>query len=425
MVTFEKQVLANGLRVLVHRDCSTPMATVNMLYNVGSRDEDPGKTGFAHLFEHLMFEGSVNIPDFDTQIQNAGGENNAFTTTDLTNYYITIPAQNLETAFWLESDRMLGLAFANDKLAVQKNVVVEEYRQSYLNQPYGDVWLLLRPLAYTTHPYRWPTIGKDIQHIKGATLDDVKLFFCKFYHPANAILSVTGHVDPDQVFALAQKWFGEIPSGQPTVRNIKPEPPQNAQRRLSVERAVPFGQIYIAFHTCGRADTEFFPTDLLSDVLSNGTSSRLIQRLVKEKRLFSRVNAYLTGSIDNGLFVVTGTLLRETSMEQAEMALFDQLRLLQNQPIGQRELQKIKNKAEASHIFSEANVMDKAMNLAYYELLGNADLINRQTAMYFNQTSEMLWHTAQQILVPEKASILQYHAAESTQYIGRINDKPE
>ncbi len=413
MLKFEKQVLANGLRVVVHRDNSTPMATFNLLYNVGSRDDGPDKTGFAHLLEHLMFEGSVNIPDFDTQIQNAGGENNAFTTNDLTNYYITVPAQNIETAFWLESDRMLGLALSNDKLAVQKNVVVEEFRQSYLNQPYGDVWLLLRPLVYTTHPYMWPTIGKDIQQIKDATLDDVNHFFKKFYHPANAILAVTGHIDPAHVFALAQKWFGDIPMGQPFVRNIEPEPVQYAQRRLSVVRPVPFGQIYIAFHTCGRANKEFYATDLLSDVLANGTSSRLIQRLVKDKRLFSQVNAYITGSIDNGLFVVTGTLLEETSMELAEVALFEELYKLRKETISKRELQKVKNKAEASHIFSDADVMDKAMNLAYYEMLGDADLINCQTSMYFNQTAQMLKQTAQQIFLPERASILHYHASKS------------
>jgi len=413
MVKFERQTLGNGLRVIAHRDTSTPMAAVNVLYDVGARDEDPDKTGFAHLFEHLMFEGSVNIPDFDTQLQNAGGENNAFTTNDITNYYNTLPAQNLETAFWLESDRMLGLAFSEEKLAVQKNVVVEEYRQSYLNQPYGDVWLLLRPLAYTRHPYMWPTIGKDISQIRDASVDDVRHFFKKFYHPANAILTVSGNVYPDHVFRLAEKWFGDIPAGEPFVRTFEQEPVQKAQRRLSVERHVPFDQIFMAFHTCGRAVNEFYATDLLSDVLSNGSSSRLVQRLVKEKRMFSEVNAYITGNIDKGLFVVTGKLHEETTMEAAERAFFTELELLKNEPLDERELQKIKNKAEASHIYSESNVMAKAINLAYYELLGDAELLNRQTDLYFSQTAGMLKETASRLFSPERATVLNYHALKT------------
>ncbi|MBW6499033.1 MAG: insulinase family protein [Bacteroidales bacterium] len=412
MVRFEKQMLGNGLRVIVHRDTSTPIAAVNVLYDVGARDEDPSRTGFAHLFEHLMFEGSLNIPDFDTRLQDAGGENNAFTTNDITNYYDTLPAQNLETAFWLESDRMLGLAFSEQKLEVQKNVVVEEFRQSYLNQPYGDVWMLLRPLTYQVHPYMWPTIGKDISHIREASLADVKHFFGRFYHPANAILSVSGNVEPDQVFRMAEKWFGDIPAGEPYLRNLPVEPAQTAQRRLRVEREVPFDQLFLAFHTSKRKDDTFYATDLLSDVLSNGSSSRLVQNLMKEKRMFSEVNAYITGSMDKGLFVVTGKLHEETSMEAAEQAFFDELRVLQNELVGDRELQKIKNKAEASHIFSESNVMAKAMNLAYYELLGDAGLLNQQTTFYFEQTPDALQEIALSLFAPERASVLQYHSVK-------------
>lgn len=412
MVRFEKTVLGNGLRVIVHRDTSTPIAAVNVLYDVGARDEDPSRTGFAHLFEHLMFEGSVNIPNFDTRLQDAGGENNAFTTNDITNYYDTLPAQNLETAFWLESDRMLGLAFSEQKLEVQKNVVVEEFRQSYLNQPYGDVWMLLRPMAYQKHPYMWPTIGKDISHIRDASLADVKHFFHKFYHPANAILSVSGNVEPDLVFRMAEKWFDDIPAGEPYIRNFPAEPAQTAQRRLRVEREVPFDQLFLAFHTGKRSDDDFYATDLLSDVLSNGSSARLVQNLVKEKRLFSEVNAYITGSMDKGLFVITGKLHEETSMETAEQAFFDELRILENEAVGERELQKIKNKAEASHIFSESNVMAKAMNLAYYELLGDAGLLNKQTTLYFEQTPAALQQTACGLFAPERASVLQYHSVK-------------
>jgi zinc protease len=413
MVRFEKQVLANGLRVIVHRDISTPMAAVNVLYDVGARDEDPNRTGFAHLFEHLMFEGSVNIREFDTMLQDAGGENNAFTTNDITNYYDTLPAQNLETAFWLESDRMLGLAFSEEKLAVQKNVVIEEFRQSYLNQPYGDVWMLLRPLAYQKHPYKWPTIGKDISHIRDASLYDVRQFFRKYYHPGNAILTVSGNVEPDRVFRMAEKWFGEIPAGEPYFRRLPQEPAQSIQRRLKVEREVPFDQLFITFQTCGRGDNAFYATDLLSDVLSNGSSSRLVQHLVKEKRMVSEVNAYITGSLDQGLFVVTGKLHEETSMEDAEKAFFVEMETLVNEPVGERELQKIKNKAEASHIYSESNVLAKAINLAYYELLGDAGQLNRQPELYFLQTPGMLQQIAASLFSPERASVLEYHALKS------------
>lgn len=410
MVGFEKQVLKNGLRVIVHQDSSTPLSAVNVLYDVGARDESPDRTGFAHLFEHLMFEGSVNIPEFDTRLQDAGGENNAFTTNDLTNYYDTLPAQNLETAFWLESDRMLGLAFSEEKLSIQKNVVIEEFRQSYLNQPYGDVWMLLRPLAYKHHPYMWPTIGKDISHIRDASLDEVRAFFRKFYHPGNAILTVTGNAKPAEVFKLAEKWFGDISRGETFFRDLPQEPVQTTARRLQVERDVPFDQIFMAFPSCGRGDTDFYATDLLSDILSNGSSSRLVQRLVKEKRMFSEVNAFLTGSLDQGLFVVSGKLHEETRMQDAEAVFLEELESLKKEAPGGRELQKVKNKAEASHIYSEANVLAKAINLAYYELLGDAAWLNRQPELYFAQDAGRLQQTARELFRPERVSVLEYHS---------------
>jgi len=227
VVNFERFSLPNGLRVVVHRDTSTPMAVVNVMYDVGAKDEDPNKTGFAHLFEHLMFGGSVNIPVYDEPLQMAGGENNAYTTNDLTNYYIQIPAENLETAFWLESDRMLSLAFTDNSLEVQRKVVCEEFKEHYLNKPYGDVWLKLRELAYEVHPYRWMTIGKELSHIENAQLQDVKNFFFKHYRPVNAILVVAGNVTVDQVKTLAEKWFGPIGSGQKYNRNLPEEPQQS------------------------------------------------------------------------------------------------------------------------------------------------------------------------------------------------------
>ncbi len=408
MVEFRKHTLSNGLKVIVHRDTTTPMAAVNILYDVGARDEDPDRTGFAHLFEHLMFEGSVNILRYDYHLQHAGGENNAFTTNDITNYYLTLPAQNLETAFWLESDRMLNLAFSEEKLATQKNVVVEEYRQSYLNQPYGDAWLMLRPLAYTEHPYRWATIGQCIDHIYHANLADVKSFFKRFYHPANAILTVAGHVDPDHVFKLAEKWFGEIDAGQGNIRDLPREPSQKEERRQVVERDVPQDQIFMAFHMCARTHPDFFATDLLSDILANGDSARLPAKLVHEQKLFSEVNAYLTGNIDPGLFVITGKPHSHVDARQAEEILWREALTMANEAIGVRELQKVKNKIEATQTFSESNVLAKAMNLSYHELLGDAAMINKQTDAYFSVDASHIKRVAADLFALRNVSVLHY-----------------
>lgn len=408
MVEFTKHTLTNGLKVIVHRDVTTPMAAVNILYDVGARDEDPNRTGFAHLFEHLMFEGSVNIPRYDYHLQHAGGENNAFTTNDITNYYLTLPAQNLETAFWLESDRMLGLAFSEEKLATQRNVVAEEFRQSYLNQPYGDAWLMLRPLSYTAHPYRWATIGQSIDHIYQASLDDVKDFFKRFYHPANAILTVAGNVEPDQVFKLAEKWFGGIFPGQGYVRSLPKEPPQNEERRQVVERNVPQDQIYMAFHMCARTHPDFCATDLLSDILSNGDSARLTAKLVHDKKLFSEVNAYITGSIDPGQFLITAKPHNHVDVRQAEEILWQEALGMANEKVGERELQKVKNKIEASQTFSESNVLAKAMNLSYFELLGDAGKINEQIDAYFSVDASGIRRVAADLFALRNASVLHY-----------------
>jgi len=306
MLGFERFTLKNGLRVIVHIDESTPLACVNILYDVGARDEDESRTGFAHLFEHLMFGGSINIPSYDEPLQRVGGENNAFTTNDITNYYLTLPAANLETAFWLESDRMLSLAFSEKSLEVQRNVVIEEFKQRYLNQPYGDIWLRLRPLVYKVHPYKWATIGKEISHIEQATMDDVKAFFAKHYCPTNAVMVVAGNVTVPQVKALAEKWFEPIPSGEKPVRNLPVEPPQTAHRREVIHADVPFDALYMAFRMCSRYDKEYYAMDLISDILSRGNSSRLYNRLIKEKNLFSELNAYVMGELDNSIFIVSG-----------------------------------------------------------------------------------------------------------------------
>ncbi len=411
MVSYEKHSLPNGLRILVHRDDTTPMAAVNILYNVGARDEDPERTGFAHLFEHLMFEGSKNIPDYDRRLQHAGGENNAFTTNDITNYYLSLPAQNLEVAFWLESDRMLGLAFSEEKLATQKNVVVEEFRQSFLNQPYGDAGLLLRPLAYEIHPYRWPTIGKDISHIQEATLEEVRQFFHAHYHPGNAILSVSGNVIPEEVFRLAGKWFGELPGRKTPQRKLPAEPLQRKQKRLVVQREVPQHQLIMSFHTCSRLHPDFHATDLLSDVLANGDSSRLIRKLVNHKKYFSEANAYVTGSLDPGQLVISARLHKGVDPVHAEEILWKELALLAGEPLGERELEKVKNKVETTHTFSESNHLAKAMNLAYYELMGEAGLLNLQMEKYARVSPERLQKVAAGIFTEKNASVLHYEKA--------------
>src|SRR6186997_628037 len=344
MIRFEKFVLQNGLRVIVHQDTSTPMAVMNIMYDVGARDEEPERTGFAHLFEHLMFGGSVNIPNYDEPLQMAGGENNAYTTNDLTNYYIQLPAENLETAFWLESDRMLSLAFTDKSLDVQRKVVCEEFKEHYLTKPYGDVWHKMRELAYKVHPYRWMTIGKELSHIEMARLEDVKNFFFRYYRPVNAVLVVAGNVTVEKVKALPQKWFGDIPSGTPYKRNLPQEPEQLEERRLEIRSNVPLDALYKCWHMAGRLDRRYYIVDLLTDILSGGGSSRLYQSLVKEKQLFSNLECHHFGSTDNGLLCIEGKLVKGVSMDEAEKAIEAELDKMRNEPVSETELQKVKNK---------------------------------------------------------------------------------
>ncbi len=408
MINFNRFTLANGLSVLVHEDDTTPMAVLNILYDVGARDEEEGRTGFAHLFEHLMFGGSVNIPSYDEPLQRVGGENNAFTSNDITNYYITLPAVNIETAFWLESDRMLSLAFSEKSLETQRNVVCEEFKQRYLNQPYGDVWLKLRPLAYHKHPYRWATIGQDLAQIENAKMEDVKAFFKKHYNPQNAIMVVGGNVKTEEVKQLAEKWFGNIPAGEKYHRNLPKEPVQTETRKLTVEANVPLNAIYIAFKMPARLDKSYQIYDLMSDVLSQGQSSRLFNSLLKEQKLFSDINAYITASIDQGLFVVEGKLVEGVKMEEAEAAIWRELEKLTNEQVTENELTKVKNKSESIMVFSEMNLLDKAMNLAYYELLGDAANLNTEIDKYLKITAAQIQEAARETFRKEQSSTLYY-----------------
>src|SRR4051812_29065216 len=410
MIQFEKFTLSNGLRVIVHQDLSTPMAVTNIMYDVGARDENPQQTGFAHLFEHLMFGGSVNISDYDEPLQRAGGENNAYTTNDLTNYYIQLPAENLETAFWLESDRMLSLAFSENSLDVQRKVVCEEFKEHYLNKPYGDVWHKMRDLAYKVHPYRWMTIGKELSHIEEAQLQDVKSFFFKHYRPVNAILVVAGNVTVDQVKKLTEKWFGPIESGEKYVRNIPKEPEQGAPRRLEVHADVPLDALYKCWHIYPRLDHRYYVSDLITEVMSGGGSSRLYQALVKEKQLFSNIECYHFGTVDAGLLAIEGKIVKGVKVEDAEAAINEELDKLKAEKVTEAELQKVKNKTESMIAFEDMSVMNRANSLAFYELLGDAGLMNSELEKYNSITGNEILKESQGIFREENSSTLYYRS---------------
>lgn len=409
MIKFSRHILENGLTVLCNTDSGTPFVSVNILYKVGAKNEIPQKTGFAHLFEHLMFSGSVNVKDFDREVQLAGGDSNAYTTNDYTNYYITIPAENLETALWLESDRMLGLNLTPQALDVQKHVVIEEFKQRYLNAPYGDIWLKLRPLSYRVHPYRWPTIGISPEHIEKATAEDVKEFFRHYYAPNNAIIGISGNVSEDKAFKLVRKWFGDIPPSDYRQTPLPQEPEQTEARRLVLtDNPVPADVIYKVYHMGSRNSENFYRCDIISDILSNGQSSRLYLHLIKESRLFSSIDAYVTGDIDPGLFVFSGKLSEGSSVEAAEASMEKELKNFIEDPIPGHELRKVIHKTEARISFSEINYQSKANNLAFFEYLGDAELINNENKKYEQITPEKMKETARNLFRPENCSTLIY-----------------
>jgi predicted Zn-dependent peptidase len=408
MIAFEKFILDNGLRVIIHEDASTPMVAVNVVYDVGSKYEDPDKTGFAHLFEHLMFGGSVNIPDFDGPIQDAGGDNNAFTNSDVTNFYVLIPAQNVETALWLESDRMLQLRFSKKNLSTQKKVVIEEFKETCLNEPYGDMWHHLSKLAYQHHPYQWPTIGKEISHISDATLEEVESFFYKYYRPDNAVLVLAGNITYQSGLELAKKWFGDIPSGGFSKQILPKEPKQHQFRQEVLYRDVPHDAIYRGYHMPERLSPAYYTCDLISDILANGRSSRFYQRLYKEQQLFSTIDAFISGTSDPGLFIIEGKTMPDVNLELASEAINKELGFLKNELISDSELTKLKNGLESSLIFSEVSVLNKALSLAYFEVLGDAAWINREAELYQKITAEDIRTTAQSIFSEDNCNEVIY-----------------
>ena len=408
MIRFAKKVLPNGLRIVHHYDATSPMVAVNLLYDVGAKDESPDRTGFAHLFEHLMFGGTPCVPSYDEPVQMAAGENNAWTSNDFTNYYVTLPKQNAEIGFWLEADRMQGLLFSEKSLEVQRQVVIEEFKQRYLNQPYGDVGLLLRPLAYTTHPYQWATIGKSIDHIHTASMEEVKSFFYHHYAPNNAVLSVCGDIDSATTFRLAEKWFGHIEKREIPPRLLSAEPVQSEKRFKQVEKDVPLNAIYMAFHMCGRNNRDYHATDLISDILSGGQSSRLTQNLVREEPVFVSLDAYIGGDVEPGLFHVSGKINPAYSVQAAEERLWQELKRIANEQVFEPELQKVKNKVEANLIYGESHYLNKAMSLAQFELLGDAGMINNEIDKYRNVTVQDIQRVSSEVFRETNCSVLHY-----------------
>ncbi|MBV6641848.1 MAG: insulinase family protein [Cyclobacteriaceae bacterium] len=408
MINYHRESLRNGLDVIVHEDHSSSTVCLNLLYKVGARNEDPEKTGFAHLFEHLMFGGSKHVKNFDEPLQKVGGENNAFTSNDITNYYVTIPSDNVETAFWLESDRMLSLSFDPEVLEVQRRVVIEEFKQRYLNQPYGDVWLKLRPMAYKKHAYQWPTIGKDISHIENATMEDVKNFFFQYYRPSNAILVVAGDITVDRAMKLSEKWFGGIDDQKTLVRMPDMEPEQSEAREMIVQNKVPVKAIYKTYHMAERVSERYYSEDLLSDILGRGHSSILYQKLVKEKKYFSGISSYITGNIDPGLMVISGKLNEGVDEKMANAEIEKIIQDTIDKGIQGDDLEKVKNQSESSHLFSQIEVLNRAMGLAFAAFLGNIDLVNNEQQYFRKVTKDEVVGAASRVLRPTNCSTLFY-----------------
>lgn len=413
MVHFNRFRLSNGLKVIVHEDHTTPLAVVNVLYDVGARDENPEQTGFAHLFEHLMFGGSVNIPMYDEPLQRAGGDNNAYTTNDLTNYYIQLPAENIETAFWLESDRMLSLAFSEKSLEVQRKVVCEEFKEHYINKPYGDVGRLLRELTFKRHPYRWMTIGRQLSHIENARLEDVKNFFALHYNPSNAILVVGGNVKTEQVKTLAEKWFGSVPGGKKYVHRMDPEPEQSEARHQEVTADVPLDAFYRCYPIYARLDKRYYVVDIITDILAGGRSSRLYQSLVKEKKIFSEVNCYHYGSLDAGMLTIEGKLVKGVRMREAEMAVEKELQQMVEEEVPASELQKVKNRIESLIAFEDTALLSRCNNLAFYELLGDAAMMNEESQRYQAVTTADVLSVSKAVFDPDHRNTLYYFAKQN------------
>lgn len=407
---FKRHILSNGLRLIVHEDPTTPLASCNVVYNVGSRDESPEMTGMAHLFEHFMFTGSKNIADYDAQLQKVGAINNAYTTQDITHYYITLPAVNIEHALWLESDRMMELAFQQSKLDVQKQVVIEEFKENFLNRPYGDMWMLFNDFYFQKHPYQWLPIGKAINHIEKVTMDDMKKFFYHFYRPNNSVLTVAGNVRFEEMVPLVEKWFGDIPSGNPVGKNFPRELPLTQSRFLEVHRDVPADMLFKGWPTCGRLEDDFYAYDLLSDLFGSGQSSFLYKELVLDHHIFTDISAYVTGTLDPGVFVVGGRPDENVSIEEADRILCDYLYQLPEKLIQQRDLQKVKNRVETIILQNDIKIEDRASSLAVSECFSCVEDFNDEINRYFAVSEEKINLLCQQLFQKKQETTMYYRA---------------
>lgn len=407
MIKYRDYTLDNGLRLIVNEDKNTELVAVNMLYKVGAKNEEEDHTGFAHLMEHLMFSGSESYKDFDILINSMGGESNAFTNNDITNFYVSIPYIYLETILKIEADRMKNLIIDEEHLSVQKRVVIEEFKQRYLNQPYGDLYKEMRELSFKVHPYKWQTIGKDVSHIESATLSIVKDFYDEYYQPNNAILSISGNVESESVFTLVKGIFNFPSTNQKTIR-YQQEPKQKENREKTVYRNVPSNVIMITFPMSSRKEKEFYCFDLLSDLLSNGTSSRMYNDLVQEKKAFTAIDAVVSADDDKGLFIVLGKYADQTSVEKGEELIWQSLKNIFEEKITDKEFQKVKNKNLVTTEFNNIKILDKAMNLAYYEHLDMLDNINKDRDIYSSIKKEEVINLAKQTFFVNKHNTLYY-----------------
>lgn len=407
-IRFSRHYLKNGLCFLHHYDPNTPFVVVNMLYKVGSRDEHEEKTGFAHLFEHLMFEGTPNVPYFDGPLQEAGGENNAFTNNDYTNYYDMVPALNAEIPFWLEADRMQHLNINPTSLELQKKVVVEEFKETIIDQPYGDAYHLLRAMVYRQHPYRWPAIGRDLKHIASARLEDVSTFFNDYYVPNNVILVVAGNIRERRALQVARKWFEGIASNPDLQHMSFQEGEQLEARRQTVHADVPHDAIYMAFKMPGRLEEGYHTADVLTDILASGNTSMFYQALIKEQGIFTEIDAYISGSNETGMLVIEGKLSENHGADEGEAAIWKILEKLSDTPIRSADLKKVKNKMITYMNFSDASLLNRAISLAYYEMLGDAALINEEERKYSAVRPNDILEFCRTFIQSEKSNTLFY-----------------
>ena len=403
-----KKTLSNGLRIVHMPMDDMQMVYVNLLYGVGARNESYEHTGIAHLLEHLMFEGTKNIPSFDEPLEKAGGENNAYTTNDVTCYYISLPRHNAELAFWMESDRMCNITFEKSKVDVQRQVVMEEFKQTKLNKPYGDASHILRAMAYKMHPYRWSTIGRKPSHISKVSVSVLRNFYKRFYAPDNAVLSVVGNISFEQVVEWSVKWFGDIPAMGFEKPQLPVEPRQVRMRRKTVYREVPQNALYMGFHMGSRLASDYYPCDVISDVLSNGYSGRLMQRLVKEQKLFTKIDAFISGCEDPGMFWIYSRVAPGVAMQEAEAAVWHELELLKNEPVPQEELEKVRNRFESEYTFRNIGGENFGNNLALACWRGNLASHLCEPELYRAVTAPEILKTAKELFRKGNATVLHY-----------------